>query len=133
MDRKEVSEMVNGAQMICTLSTCDTDGNVNVAVFGSLKMMGGDLVTMGIGQNRSFKNLNQNPKAVLIVMEPGDTAADWKGARIYLKVDTIEEDGPFFNEVIEGIVKVAGEGVRGMLKSAVRFNITDIRPILAPV
>ena len=132
MDRKQVMEMLNKKPRIGTLSTCDKNGNVNVAVFGSPKMVDENTIIMGIGQNRSFKNLKENPKAVFIVMEPGPTAPEWKGARVYLEVKAIEDTGPFFDEVIEGVVKVAGEGARKMLKAAVRFEIKEIRPILAP-
>ena len=131
MDRKQVMEMFNKQPRIGTLSTCDNTGNVNVAVFGSPMMVDENTVIMGIGLNRSLKNLKENPKAVFIVMEPGETAPEWKGARVYLKAITIDDTGPFFDEVVEGVVKVAGEGARQMLKAAVRFEIKEIRPIMA--
>ena len=131
MERKQVMEMFNRTPRIGTLSTCDKNGNVNVAVFGSPMMVDENTVIMGISQNRSLRNLKENPKSVFIVIEPGAKMSDWKGARVYLEAKAIDETGPFFEEVIEGIVKVAGESARQMLKAAVRFEIQEIRPILA--
>ena len=34
---------------------------------------------MGLGKNRSLMNLQQNPFAVYIIMEPGKGLMDWKG------------------------------------------------------
>lgn len=132
MDRKHVKEMFNKQPGIGTLSTSDKNGNVNVAVFGSPMMVDENTVIMGIGQNRSLKNLKENPKAVFILMEPGETPPEWKGARVYLEAKAIYDTGPFFNEVVERVVKVAGESARQMLKAAVRCEIEEIRPIVAP-
>ena len=81
MDRKEVMELFNKQPRIGTLSTAGKDGDVNVAIFGSPQMIDENTVVMGIGKNRSFQNLQENPKAVFIVMEPGATVTDWKGCR----------------------------------------------------
>jgi len=70
MDRKEVMELFNKRPRIGSLSTANRKGEVNVAVFGSPQMIDENTVIMGIGQNRSFSNLQENPKAVFIVVEP---------------------------------------------------------------
>ena len=84
MDRQKLLEVFNKQPRIGTLSTANAKGEVNVAVFGSPQMIDENTVVMGIGENRSFSNLRENPKAVFIVLEPGKTLMDWKGARVYL-------------------------------------------------
>lgn len=37
--------------------------------------------------------------AVFIVMEPGETIMDWKGARVYLEVLDIQTDGGFYDQI----------------------------------
>ncbi|HEN21426.1 MAG TPA: pyridoxamine 5'-phosphate oxidase family protein, partial [Desulfobacteraceae bacterium] len=68
MDRQELMTLFNKYPRIGTLSTSNKEGDVNVAVFGSPQMVDEDTVVMAIGQNRSYRNLQGNPKAVFIVM-----------------------------------------------------------------
>lgn len=130
MDRKELMELFNRYPRIGALATANKEGDVNVAVFGSPRMLDENTVVMGIGQNRSFRNLQRNPKAVFIVMEPGDTVADWKGARVYLEAVDMEIEGEFYNQIKGNIAKVAGQKAGDMIHAAIRFRITEIRPIV---
>ena len=130
MDRKELMELFNKMPRIGTLSTANKEGDVNVAVFGSPRMIDQDTIVMGIGNNRTFRNLERNPKAVFIVMEPGPTVMDWKGARVYLEAVAMEQEGALFDDVKRGIAKAAGQQAADMLHAAIRFNITEVRPIV---
>ena len=130
MDRKELMALFNKYPRIGTLSTSNKEGDVNVAVFGSPRMIDENTVVMGIGQNRSFRNLERNPKAVFIVLEPGETVTDWKGARVYLEATDMETEGEFYQEIRQGIAKVAGKQAADMIHAAIRFRITEVRPIV---
>jgi len=115
---------------IGTLSTANKEGDVNVAVFGSPRMIDEETVVMGIGENRSYRNLQRNPKAVFIVMEPGKSVPDWKGARVYLEAVDMETEGNFYNQIKGNIAKMAGKGAADMIHAAIRFKITDVRPLI---
>lgn len=130
MDRKELMEMFNKRPRIGSLSTADMEGNVNVAVFGSPQMVDEETVVMGIGRNRSLKNLKENPRAAFIVMEPGDTPAEWSGARVYLEAQTVDQDGEFYEDIKANIAKMAGPQAAKMIFAAIRFRITEVRPIM---
>ncbi len=130
MDPNELMEMFNKRPRIGTLSTADMKGNVNVAVFGSPQMVDEETVVMGIGKNRSLKNLKENPKAAFIVMEPGETVGDWSGARVYLEAQTVDQDGKFYEDIKANIAKMAGPEAAKMIFAAIRFKITEVRPIL---
>jgi hypothetical protein len=130
MDRNEVMQLFNKRPRIGSLSTANAKGEVNVAVFGSPQMIDENTVVMGIGRNRSFRNLQENPKAAFIVVEPGKSTMEWKGARVYLEAVAIETAGGFFDQIKENIEKAAGKGASGMIHAAVRFRITEVRPIL---
>jgi hypothetical protein len=130
MDRQEVMALFNKRPRIGTLSTSDSRGAVNVAVFGSPQMIDENTVVMGIGRNRSFKNLQENPKAAFIVLEPGKTVMDWKGARVYLEAVDIETGGGFYDQIKENLTKAAGKAAADMIHAAVRFRITEVRPIV---
>jgi hypothetical protein len=130
MDRKELMTLFNKQPRIGTLSTANKLGDVNVAVFGSPQMIDENTVVMGIGENQSFRNLQRNPKAVFIVMEPGETVMDWKGARVYLEAIDIETSGEFYDKIKHNIAKAAGQQAANMIHAAIRFKITDVRPIV---
>ncbi len=130
MDRKELMEMFNKRPRIGALATSNKEGDVNAAVFGSPRMIDENTVIMGIGENRSFRNLQRNPKAVFIVMEPGETVRDWKGARVYLEAVDMETEGEFLDQLKQNIVKAAGQQAADMIHAAIRFKITEVRPIV---
>ncbi|MFP3911973.1 MAG: pyridoxamine 5'-phosphate oxidase family protein [Desulfobacteraceae bacterium] len=130
MNRQELMEIFNRRPRIGSLATASAGGDANVAVFGSPQMIDENTVVMGIGENRSFRNLKENPKAAFIVMEPGETVMDWKGARVYLEAVDIETGGGFFDQVKENIEKAAGKQAAQMIHAAIRFNITEVRPLV---
>ncbi len=131
MDRKNVMELFNKRPRIGTLSTSSKSGDVNVAIFGSPQMVDENTVVMGIGENRSFKNLQENPKAVFIVMEPGESAMDWKGCRVYLLAQTIDTSGELYDQIKSKIAEMAGEAAAKMIHAAIKFKVTDVRALLA--
>jgi hypothetical protein len=130
MNRQELMTLFNKYPRIGTLSTSNKEGEVNVAVFGSPRMIDEDTVVMGIGQNRSYRNLQRNPKAVFIVMEPGESAPDWKGARVYLEAVDMETEGKFYDGIKHNIANMAGKAAADRIHAAIRFKITEVRPLL---
>ena len=132
MDRKQVMRMFNKKTRIGALATADKDGNVDAAVFGSPRMLDEDTVIMAIGDNRSFQNLQENPKASFIVIEPGESQTEWKGARLYLELDSFERYGELLDSFREKIREMAGDRSANAIVAAIRFKITDVRPLVAP-
>jgi hypothetical protein len=133
MDRKEVMELFNKRPRIGSLSTASSKGDVNVAIFGSPQMIDKNTVVMGIGRNRTFQNLQENPKAAFIVMEPGESPMEWRGARVYLEVAGIETKGELLDQIKGMIAQAAGEGAAKMIHAAIRFNVTEVRPLIDPL
>jgi hypothetical protein len=132
MDRKQVMEMFNRKTRIGALATSNGKGDVNAAVFGSPRMIDENTVIMAIGDNRSFQYLQENPKASFIVIEPGDSPTDWKGARLYLEMDSFERYGELLDSFRSNIRKVAGNKSANAIIAAIRFKITDVRPLIDP-
>jgi hypothetical protein len=133
MDRKEVMQLFNKRPRIGSLSTANNKGDVNVAIFGSPQMIDENTVIMGIGENRTLQNLQENPKAAFIVMEPGESPMEWKGARVYLDVAGIETKGELLDQIKGMIAQAAGEGAAKMIHAAIRFNVTEVRPLIDPI
>ena len=132
MDRKQIMKMFNRQTRIGALATSNKQGDVNTAVFGSPRMIDEDTVIMAIGDNRSFQYLQENPKASFIVVEPGETPTDWKGARLYLEMDSFERYGELLDSLRSKIRKAAGNKSADAIVAAIRFKIKDFRPLIAP-
>jgi hypothetical protein len=126
----KLMEYFNKSPRIGTLSTADKAGIVNSAVFGSPNMTDEKTVVMGLGKNRTLANLQQNPHAVYLIMEPGATIMDWKGIRVYMKAQNIATSGPVLDTFKARMAKVAGEEAAKMIYAAVSFGVTEVRPLI---
>ncbi|HPD75774.1 MAG TPA: pyridoxamine 5'-phosphate oxidase family protein [Methanoregulaceae archaeon] len=127
---KNLMDYFNKAPRIGTLSTADKTGKVDSAVLGSPRMTDEKTVIAGLGKNRSLINLQQNPHAVFLVMEPGTTLADWKGVRLYLRVKSIATTGPALAAYKAEVAKIAGQQAADMMAAAVTFSVEEIRPLV---
>ena len=126
----KLMEYFNKQPRLGTLSTSAKDGKVDVAVFGSPRMIDENSVYMGIGKNRSFSYLQQNPYAVYMIMEPGKGLADWKGIRMYLKVKNIATSGTIFDTYKRQLAEAIGEAAAGMIHAGVTFEVVEVRPVV---
>ena len=111
----KLMEYFNKQPRLGTLSTADKDGKVNVAYFGSPRMVDEKTVFMGLGNNRTFANLQENPSAVFMVMEPAESIMDWKGVRLYVKMVDCQTVGEKLDNLKKTIAEKAGEGAAKMM------------------
>jgi hypothetical protein len=126
----KLMEYFNKSPRIGTLSTADKTGKVDSAIFGSPRMTDEKTVVMGLGKNRTLADLQQNPHAVYLIMEPGASIMEWKGIRVYLKVQNIATSGPVLDTFKTQMAKVAGEEAAKMIHAAVSFVVTEVRPLI---
>ncbi|MDG6249411.1 pyridoxamine 5'-phosphate oxidase family protein [Methanocalculus sp.] len=126
----KLMEYFNKSPRIGTLSTADRAGKVDSAVFGSPHMADEKTVVMALGKNRTQENLRENPHAVFLIMEPGEAIGDWKGVRVYLEVKELATSGPLLEGLKGRIASMLGEEAAGMIDAAVRFEVTEVRPLV---
>ena len=126
----KLMEYFNREPRIGTISTAGPDGKVDVAVMGSPRMTDEKTVVLGSGSNRTLANLQQNPNAVYMIMEPGQTLMDWKGVRVYMSMTDLATSGPAFDGYVKELAGVAGEAAASMIHALVRFEIAEVRPIV---
>jgi hypothetical protein len=127
---KELMEYFNKQPRMATLSTADKDGKVDSAYFGSPGMIDEKTIVMGIGSNRTFSNLRENPNGVFLIMEPGESVSSWKGVRIYVKLTDYETSGHKLDAIRAKIAEKAGPEVANkMIHAALTFVIEEIRPL----
>jgi hypothetical protein len=123
---EKLMEYFNKQPRLGTLSTADKSGKVNVAYFGSPRMVDEKTVFMGLGNNHTFANLQQNPNAVFMIMEPGSTLPEWKGVRVYLKMTDCQTTGEKLDSIKSVIAEKAGENAAKMIHAAVTFEVQGI-------
>lgn len=127
---KDLMEYFNKRPRIGTLGTASKEGKPNVAHLGSPQMVDEKAVMMGLGQNRTLANLQENPYAVFTILEPAKTVTEWKGVRVYLKMTDLQTSGEKLDNVKDAIAKRSGEGAAKLVKAVATFEITEIRPIV---
>ncbi len=121
-------EYFNKMPRLGTLSTANREGKVNVAYFGSARMIDEKTMFMGCGKNRTFAYLQENPYAVFAIMEPGSSAPEWRGVRVYLKMVECETSGQKLDTLKRQIAEKAGEAAAKMMHAAITFEIQELRP-----
>lgn len=122
-------EYFNKQPRLGILSTANKEGKVNSAYFGSPRMINDATIIVGLGKNKTFTNLQENPLACYMIMEPGKTLAEWKGLRIYLKMTECHISGDTLDMMKKQISEKAGEAAGKMIYAAVTFSVYDIRPL----
>ena len=126
---EKLLEYFNKQPRIGTLSTAGKNGKVNSAYFGSPRMVDDQTIFMGLGNNRTFANLQTNPNAMFMVLEPGDSIMNWKGVRIYVTMTECQTSGQKLDDLRATIAKHGGESASKMIHAAVTFEIQEIRPL----
>jgi len=127
---KQLMEYFNKQPRMATLSTADKNGRVDAAYFGSPRMVDEKTILMGSGTNRTLANLRENPKAVFLIMEPGQSITEWKGVRIYVTMKQCDTSGPNLDKIRAAIAeKVGTETANKMIHAALTFEVDEIRPL----
>ena len=125
----KLMEYFNKQPRLGILSTANKNGEVNVAYFGSPQMTDEKTVVVGLGKNRTLANLQENPNAVYMIMEPAETIPDWKGVRIYLKMTDWQTSGDMLDAIRSKIAEKGGEAASKMIHAAVTLEVQGIRPL----
>jgi hypothetical protein len=122
---KELMEYFNKQPRLGILSTAGKDGKVDSGYFGSPRMIDEKTVFMGLGKNRTLANLQENPHACFMIMEPGKSLPEWKGVRVYLKMIDCQTAG----DKLDTMKAAVGEKAAKMIHAAVTFEIEEVRPL----
>ena len=126
---EKVIEYLSLPDKMNVLSTSAKNGETNIAMFGSLFMADKETIMLMLGDNQTFKNLQENSMASLLVVAPGKTGMQTEGCRIYLKLRGVQDSGAMYDQV-KGAVRAKVGDAADMLKHLVAFDILKTRPIV---
>lgn len=125
-------EYFNKQPRIGVLSTANRDGKVDAAVFGSPQMVDEKTIVVALGKNRTFEYLQENPHAVFLIVEQGETETleGWKGLRVYLRMKEYATSGEMLESYKREAAKILGEEAVATIHAVVRFEIDEVRPLI---
>ena len=123
-------EYFNKQPRLGVISTSSKDGKVDCAVYGSPQMIDEKTVIVALARGRTFANLEENPHAVFMIMEPAAGILDWKGIRVYLKMLEYATSGPKLETYKGQMAKVVGKPAADMIAVLATFEVTEVRPLI---
>lgn len=106
------------------LSTADSQGNVDCAVYAAPHVMDESTIAFIMRPRKSYQNIQSNPKAAYMFVEKGP---GYQGKRLYLEKSAEESDPDKVNLLRRSDHGKGGDESRATL---VYFNITHIRPLV---
>ena len=127
---QKVLESVNRPGRIGVLATADKEARPNLAYFGSPRLTPEGTLVVGLGENRTLANLEQNPQAVFFALESSPVDFSTPGWRLYLRVQEIQRQGPVLDEIRGFIAEKAGKQAAGMIQAGVVFQVEEVRPLV---
>ena len=102
-------ELINDPRRVGVMSTADREGNPNVAVFSSPEMVDDITLVMALGETRTAQNLLETGKGVYMsVLADATDPMKTQGARIYLKVRSMEREWPNLEAMKNKVGDLAG-------------------------
>ncbi|MDQ1261426.1 MAG: hypothetical protein QG575_607 [Euryarchaeota archaeon] len=126
----KLMEYFNKQPRLGVISTSSKDGTVDCAVYGSPQMIDEKTVIVAFARGRTFANLQENPHAVFMIMEPGEGILDWKGIRVYLKMLEFVDSGPKLEAYKSQMARIVGEQAAGMICVLATFEVIQVRPLI---
>ncbi len=121
-------ELLNANLVSTTLSTVDSEYNVNIAVLTVLEMISDDrIICARFGADRTYANLKQTGKGVFLVLVTDEQKQTKDGIRVYVELEDDTDHGEYFERLKD---KLAQTPYRQFpLKNCLIFKITAIVPV----
>jgi len=121
MNLKEYFENADG---LGVLSTADSNGNVDSAIYATPHIISEDTIAFIMRPRQSFNNIQQNPKAAYLFIEKGP---GYQGRRLYLEKTGQEDDPATVSQFRRSSHGDAGDEEQAKL---VYFKVTHVRPLV---
>ncbi|MBI5055027.1 MAG: pyridoxamine 5'-phosphate oxidase family protein [Nitrospirae bacterium] len=123
MDLKKYFESAHGTGV---LSTADSDGKVNSAIYGRPHVFDDGTVAFLMRQKLTHHNLQTNPYASFLFHESG---SGYSGLRMHLKKIKEETESPLIAKMTRGNLTPEEDREKGP-KYLVHFSIEKILPLI---
>ncbi len=122
----ELAEYFEKTGGIGILSTADSGGKVNAAIYSRPHFMDKQTIAFIATDRLTHANLQTNPSAVYLFKEEGS----YEGKRLYLTKIREEKDSPLIDEIRRGKHKEAQGKVKTGSKFLIFFAIERVLPLI---
>lgn len=123
MNLKEYFENAKGVGVI---STADSSGKVNAAIYGRPHFMDDATVAFIAADRLTHANLQTNPSAVYLFKEEGT----YEGKRLYLTKTREEQDSPLIDEIRRKKNKEVEGKYKTESKFLLYFQLDKVLPLI---
>jgi hypothetical protein len=121
-----LAEYFENTKGVGVLSTADSDGRVNAAIYGRPHFMDEESVAFITADRLTHANLQTNPFAAYLFKEEGS----YKGKRLYLVKTREEKDSPLIDEIRRKRYKEAEGQYKTASKFLVCFKVDKVLPLI---
>lgn len=122
----QLDEYFEKTKGIGVLSTADSAGKVNAAIYGRPHFMDDRTVAFIAADRLTHANLQTNPSAVFLFKEAGS----YEGKRLYLTKTHEEKDSPFIDEIRRRKYKEVEGKVKTESKFLIYFHVDEVLPLI---
>jgi hypothetical protein len=122
----KLSEYFEKNKGIGVLSTADSSGKVNAAIYSRPHFMDEETVAFIAADRLTHANLQTNPYAVYLFKEDGR----YEGRRLYLTKTREEKDSPLIDEIIRKKYKEIEGKYKPESKYLMYFKVDKVLPLI---
>ena len=122
----ELSEYFNKRKGTGVLSTANTDGRVDAAIYARPHFFDEETVAFIAGDRLTHENLGTNPSAVYLFKEMDS----YQGKRLYLTKIKEEKDSPLIDEIRRKRDNEHDKKHKTESAFLIYFHIDEIRPLI---
>ena len=120
-----LSEYFENTKGVGILSTGDSDGNVNSAIYSRPYIIDDTTVAFSMLERVSYANIQSNPKAAYMFIERGE---GYNGTRLYLTMTGEETDPERIKTIKQQHVKARDDDDK--IRHLVYFTVDRTRPLV---
>jgi len=121
-----LNEYFENTKGVGVLSTADSSGKVNAAIYGRPHFMDDATVAFIAADRLTHANLQSNPSAVYLFKEEGT----YEGKRLYLTIVREEQDSPLIDEIRRKKYKEVQGKYKTESKFLLYFRLDKVLPLI---
>ena len=124
-NKMSLAEYFENAKGVGILSTSNSDGNVNTAIYSRPYIIDENTVAFSMLERLSYANVQSNPKAAYMFIERGE---GYSGKRLYLTMTNEEKDPDRIQTIKQQHEKAKDDD--GKVRHLMYFSVDRTRPLV---
>jgi hypothetical protein len=109
------------------ISTASAECVPNSAIYAHPHIIDEETVAWGMTESRTYKNVQENPHAAYLYINPGP---GFSGVRLVLKLHKMEDSGSMLDEIKAHTAEIVSKNAGSAVKHVAYFKVTERRPLV---